>query len=291
MSKFFDETQKAQDWALREGAARKLDVQQMLETVKENVRKADTVSNDLSHLRIGQAQKIRLPRSADSPVIFSGNEAGQIATESYRALRTRLLRMVSTQGLRSVVVSSAVPGEGKTLTSLNLALCCAQLQDMRVLVIDGDLRTRGLTGLLGHSPGIGLSEVLGGQATFGDAILSTEIPNLYVLGAGSTTVSPPELFAGDRWKEFIGWCSESFKLILVDSPPILPLADFELIAGVCDGVLVVVRARHTQREALRKASTHIDAKKLLGVVLNASDSETRNGYYYYRYSSNNNHQQ
>ena len=286
MSKFFNETRKAQDWALREGATKRLDVQRMLENVKENAQKADAVATDLAETRVGRSGKVHLARSSDSPVIYAGSESTEEALESYRALRTRLMRLQAEQGIRSVVMSSALPGEGKTLTTLNLALCCAQLHDQRVLVIDADLRTRGLSELLGQPARPGLGEILASQAQFNEGIFTTDLPNLHGLCAGASTAPPAELFADNRWKEFIGWCSESFKLVLVDSPPILPLADFELIASPCDGVLAVVRALQTQRTLLRKASAQIDPKKLLGIVFNATESEHRNGYYNRYYTGN-----
>ena len=180
------------------------------------------------------------------------------------------------------MITSALAGEGKTLTALNLAQCCAQLHDQRVLLIDADLRTRGLTRLLGLPPGPGLSEVLSGQVQFEDAAMATDTANLYVVGAGGDNPSIAELFTVARWKEFMGWCGESFKLVLIDAPPILPLADFELISAESDGVLMIVLARKTQRGLLQKASAQVDPKKLLGVVFNAVDrSRQEKGYYQY----------
>ncbi len=277
MSKFFDETRKAQEGALAEGAAKGVDVQRMLEVVKG----ADAVATDVAASRLKRCRKIRLTRPADVPVLSAGDGFTDLAAESYGALRTRLLRVRATSGLRSVVISSALQGEGKTLTALNLGLSCARLQEMRVLVVDADLRTCGLTHLLGSPAGPGLGEVLEGKAQYEDAILATDVPNLYLLGAGTASVPPPELYSGSRWKEYIGWCSETFKVILVDAPPILPLVDFELIAAGCDGVLVVVRAHHTKREFLQKAADLVDAKKLLGAVFNATVLDSRAKYYHY----------
>jgi len=204
------------------------------------------------------------------------------AEESYRALRTRLLRLRATQGLRSVMVTSATQGEGKTLTALNLALSCAQLHDMRVLLIDGDIRSRGLTQSLGLPSSPGLADVLSGQCTAAKAIVVTDMPNLYVASCGSPSMPPAELFASRRWQDFIGWCNESFKVILVDAPPVLNLADADLMAAACDGVLMVVRARYAQRAVLRRSAGQIDPKKLLGVVYNAVESGA-NRYHYQPY--------
>jgi capsular exopolysaccharide synthesis family protein len=289
MSKLFNQAQKAQDWELREGTSNKLDLEGMMQSVKETISTADAVGTDLSSQRLDGCRKIHLPRSSNSRVIFSGNVmTTTMATESYRALRTRLLRMQETQGLHSIVLSSALPGEGKTLTSMNLALVCAQLKDLRVLLIDGDLRSHGLTRLMGEPPGPGLSDVLAGDVPFESAIVATDQPNLYVLAAGSSDTPPAELFAGSRWKELLGWAAETFKVVLVDSPPILTLADFELISAPCDGVLVVVRALQTRRELLKKASAQVDAKKFLGLVFNGSVATSRDSCHHADYYGNGN---
>jgi protein-tyrosine kinase len=286
MSKFFDQTQRAQDWSTREGLAKKLEIHQVLETVKDTVREADTVSNELSDHRLDRCRKFLLPRLEDGPVLMSHGEANHMAEECYRTLRTRLLRLQATSGIRSILFSSALPGEGKTLTTINTALCCSQLHEMRTLVIDGDLRTRGLSKLIGAPSGPGLSEILAGSARYEDAILSTDQPNLFALAAGSPSGAPPELFAGNNWKEFLGWCGETFKLVLIDAPPILGLSDIDLMANGCDGVLMVVRANRTKRQLLRKAVATLDPKKNLGVVFNATDAEMHKSYYHTYYAGN-----
>ncbi len=284
MSKFFNEVRKAQDWSLREGDAPMASTVQALETLK----KTDGLANEIGDVRLGRCRKIHLPMDAKKSHILSGPDSGHFAVESYRALRTRLMRAQAAQGLRSIVLSSALSGEGKTLTAMNLALCYAQQQDLRVLVIDGDLRKRSLTELLGF-PGVpGLAEILVEKAQFVDAILATDVPNLYVLGAGSPSAPPTDLYSRKSWKEFIGWCSETFKVILVDSPPVLPLADFELISSACDGVLIVVRAHSTRRDLLQKVAGQLDPKKLVGVVFNGADHQKGNELYYQAYPGNSN---
>ncbi len=203
------------------------------------------------------------------------------ALEAYRALRTRLLRVQAVQKIRSVALTSALKGEGKTLTATNLALCYAQLFNTRVLLVDGDLRTHGLSGLLSHTQGPGLAEVLQGSAPFESAVVSTNLANLFVVGAGESSIAASELYAKPQWKDFMEWCGESFNLVLVDSPPILGLADFELIAARCDGIVMVVRARATERETLENAVRELDKKKLLGVVLNGHEGSHKPYYYDY----------
>lgn len=278
MSKFFNETRKAQDWSSQQARPEGLDISRVMQAIQEPL----TALKASKEASLSACRKWRLPESSASPALYPKNDLPNVAAESYRTLRTRVLRLQSQKGFRSLVVSSAVPGEGKTMTTLNLALCCAQLSQLRILAVDGDLRSSGLTFALGHAPSPGLGEILTGESTFEGAVLATDVPNLYVLGAGSSVASASGLYSGDRWKEFVAWSTENFDLILVDSPPILPLADFEQIAGACDAVLVVVRALHAQRDSLKKAAGLVDAQKLIGVVLNASPQDrTDVSYNYY----------
>jgi protein-tyrosine kinase len=226
-------------------------------------------------------RRFRISLSVESHIISHANGTNAAAIEAYRTLRTRLLKFQASDGMRCVALSSAMPGEGKTLTSMNLAISCAQLHQVRVLLIDADLRTGGLTQLMGQPPAPGLSDVLSGRVAAEGAIFSTELPNLHVLGAGSTAASPPDLFAGPLWKELLRWSREHFTLVLVDSPPVLSLTDFDLISGPCDGILMIVRALRATRTLLQKASAQVDSKKLLGIVYNGAEMEVRYPYPYY----------
>lgn len=283
MSKYFDETQRAEEWLAREGFAQRQDVS----TVLENIRKPESAEPQLVEARLPGPRTIHISTAADSAIVVGGGGVQHYATEAYRSLRTRLMRLQATKGVRSVAISSAAPGEGKTVTTLNLALCYTQLHDTPVLLIDADLRSRRLSQLLSNPPGPGLAEVLSGEARYEEAILATSNPNLYVLPAGALSVSAPEVLSGNAWKELIAWCSESFKLILVDTPPVRPLADFELITAACDAFLMVVRAYKTQREALQLLAGQMDPKKLIGVVLNSTEAHSTNGHsspYHYNYT-------
>jgi capsular exopolysaccharide synthesis family protein len=233
--------------------------------------------------RLEECREILVPIAKLVEEQFAGSDSLESAQESYRALRTRLMRLRADQDMRSIVVTSSVQGEGKTHTSINLAQSCTQLHDMRVLLLDADIRTCGLSRALSLPPSPGLGEVLSGQCEIEQAIVATDNPNLYLLSAGSTTLPPAELFAGSRWQEFIGWCKGAFELVLVDSPPVLNLSDVELITAACDGVLMVVRAHHTKRDLLHKSAIQINAKKLLGLVYNAMENGLHQRYPYRTY--------
>jgi capsular exopolysaccharide synthesis family protein len=278
MSKFFNETQKVNQWAQQKLANQDLDIKQMLDTLKQG-----TISDpQVGDTRLNPSRQVNLGNGAAARLILRQDDSSQAALEAYRGLRTRLMRAQAKSGLRSIAITSSLPNEGKTLTTMNLGLCYAQLAQQRVLVIDGDLRTCGLTSLLDHPSSPGLAEVLAGDVMPDEAIVATNHKNLFVLPAGTVASPPPELFTGLRWQEFLGRCSELFTVILIDTPPILPLADFELISAACDGIVMVVRAHYGQRETLQKTASTLDAKKLLGVVFNATDVSAKN-YYGYGY--------
>lgn len=311
MSRFFNETRKAlhQERNGSNGSGTfEVDLQEAMNALKngmeEDVHSAaapatpqvipilsalertNEVSAHIAAVRLEQCRRIRLPKGEEK--LFSTaqyNRSMQAAVEGYRTLRTRLVKRQTESGARSLVISSAAQGEGKSLTCMNLALCYANIQNWPVLLVDADLRTRGLSRLIGdpHSPG--LAQVLETGCPYDSAVLATDIANLYVLPAGESTCPPPELFSGPRWKEFIGWCNEAVRLVIVDTPPVLDLTDFELITAACENVLVVVRARTTSKESLTRLRNQLDFNKVVGVVVNSAEPDHQGNSYYYGYGS------
>jgi len=277
MSKFFNETQKANKWAQQKLAGQELDVRQMLESLKQGT---DSTATEVAEVPLSRRRKVNLGKRIGVPLILRQDDFTRSALEAYRGLRTRLMRAQAKSSLHSIAITSSQPSEGKTLTTVNLGLCFSQLPGQRTLIIDADLRTRGLSLLLDNPGGGGLSEVLAGQVLPDDAIQATDQENLFVLPAGSLSAPPPELFTGPRWQELLRWCGETFKVVLVDTPPVLPLTDFDLINAACDGVVMVVRAHHARRETLEKIAGALDSKKLLGVVFNGVYSRVKDQYGY-----------
>ena len=271
MSKFFDATIKARSTAIATAGIK--------QAAAQDYQEVTAFKTVVGSAYLQQCRKIAIPVGGILHTQFQGSDVLSSVEEFYRALRTRLLRVMSSTGMTSVVVTSAAQGEGKTMTCANLAMCCARLHDTRVLLVDGDIRSQGLTRALGSPSGPGLAEALTGDCAPEQAVLSTDLPNLYLMSSGTPSVPPAELFAGQRWRELISWCNDSFKLIIVDSPPVLNLSDVELISAACDGIVAVVRAQHTSRESLRKAVGQLDSKKLLGVVYNAAESRGRTYQY------------
>ena len=280
MSKLFHNMQDA----AKQSAARSADSPALAELLEEVGVETEAAGQATSNVLQGCRRLEMLPLKR--PFLPASDETPHThgAFEAYRALRTKLVRFQSVEGVRSIVVSSAEAGEGKTVSTLNLALSLSQLPSQRVLLIDADLRTAGLSTVTGAVEPPGLAEVLAGEATFESAPLSTSVPNLYIVGSGEAKKPAGDLFAGTRFKEFIGWCNEAFNMILVDCPPMIGLADFDVVSTACDGVLIVVRARRTKREVLTAIGPKLEGKKLLGVLLNGEERHRHKAHYGYYYS-------
>ena len=228
-------------------------------------------------------ERITLPRHGVQPVANGDGVEVESAVEAYKSLRTRVMRIRESRGIGSVAITSAAHSDGKTLTSFNLACSCAHLPDLEILLVDADLRTAGLTHLIGAQCTYGLRDALGGNVSFGGAIVATDLPNLCFLAAGMGEESPAEIFAGRAWAEFMEWATASFGLVLIDAPPVGVVADFSLIESACHGTLVVVRAHRTVGRVLEQGMEQLDSKKLIGVVWNEADPKPEGyGYDYYK---------
>ncbi|PYP92396.1 MAG: hypothetical protein DMG65_04130 [Candidatus Angelobacter sp. Gp1-AA117] len=301
MSRFFNESRKASRHVTV--GPRNVDLQEHISRLREGLEThsrpsssqvrqvlapledANNIASQVVAARLENCRSIRLPRDNEQLLLVPQyNLPMQQAMEAYQTLRTRLVKHEGRHGMRSLVISSAAPGDGKTLTAFNMALCFARIQNWPVLLVDADLRTQGMSSLLGRAGAAGLADILESDCAYDQAVLQTDVPDLYVLPAGKSSTPAPELFSRAAWKEFIGWSSESFKLVLIDSPPMLDLADFELIASPCEAVMLVARSGKTSLETFTKTCARVDPKKLAGVVLNACEEVGDKDYKYYRYA-------
>jgi len=227
-------------------------------------------------------------------VIASSKEAVELITqvrpqsqmaESYRALRTSLLLSNLGAPPKVIMVTSALPQEGKTTTSINTAVVLAQ-KGVRVLLVDADLRRPSIHKTLGMGPRSGLSNVLTGSATLEQAITTTAIlPNLYVLPAGTPPPNPAELLASSNMKDVLSQLREQYDHIVIDTPPSLSVTDAVVLSQRADAVVLVIRSGQTTKQALRRSRdilVRVNAK-VVGVLLNAVDLTSPDYYYYYEY--------
>jgi exopolysaccharide transport family protein len=227
-------------------------------------------------------------------VIASSKEAVELITqvrpqsqmaESYRALRTSLLLSNLGAPPKVIMVTSALPQEGKTTTSINCAVVLAQ-KGVRVLLIDADLRRPSIHKTLGMGPRSGLSNVLTGSATLEQAITRSPIlPNLSVLPAGTPPPNPAELLASTNMRDVLDQLRGQFDHIVVDTPPTLSVTDAVVLSPRADAIVLVIRSGQTTKQALRRSRDilmQVNAK-VSGVLLNAVDLSSPDYYYYYEY--------
>lgn len=203
--------------------------------------------------------------------------------EAFRALRTNVLFSAADEGTRRLVVTSTGPGEGKTMVAANLAIGFAQT-GQRVILIDADMRRPRVHQVFGQNQEPGLSNLLVGHTAASTTIKKSGVPGLWLLNAGRLPPNPAELLGSQRFKEFIELLSEHFDSVIIDSPPIMAVTDSAVAATAATGVVFVVGAEMTSRQAAAVAIEQLQKGRphLLGAVLNRVELE-RNSYYYSGY--------
>jgi capsular exopolysaccharide synthesis family protein len=228
-------------------------------------------------------QLVPMRTPAGVPVFpFDGTDSR--SSEQYRILRTNILQHPLQP--KVLAVSSATPGDGKTVTAINLAGILALRSEARVLIVDADLRRSSVAGTMGITSSLGLSGLLNGQCGLDEAILRIEqLPNLHVLPAGKTSLNPAELLDSAAFQSAVRSIREEFSFIILDTTPTAAVTDFKLVEQVCDGVLLVVRPQHTNRAAFLKTLDIQPQSKLLGIVMNDFQDwflwKTHDSYGYY----------
>ncbi|HTQ54757.1 MAG TPA: CpsD/CapB family tyrosine-protein kinase [Bryobacteraceae bacterium] len=223
---------------------------------------------------------------SESSPLLPYDDGRSRAGEQYRAVRTNLLQHPDAP--RILVVSSSGAGDGKTLSAVNTAAALAMKGDTTVLLIDADLRNPTLARTLGLPPEPGLADMLEKDCKLEDAILRTaQFPNLYVLPAGTARRNPAELLDSARWQQVCAQARASFRFVLIDTPPIAAVTDYDLVQAVADGVIFVVRPDHSDRDLCLAALRRVHATgKLTGVLVNCAEDwflYKRYGRYPYPY--------
>jgi len=226
----------------------------------------------------------RCPQSEWKPdlstmLFMNGNDSAR-GTEEYRTLRSRLYHLREKMNLKTLLVTSALPKEGKSFTAANLAQVMVRQQGRRALLIDADLRGPRLHLMLGTAPGPGLSEYLSGKCDEFSIMQRGPMENLFFIPSGTANDNPAELVGNGRLKALLQRIDPLFDWIVIDSPPAVPVSDASVLAKACDGVLMVVRSNSTPSDAARRARMEFPDQALVGVVLNGTGGEAA---YYERY--------
>lgn len=194
------------------------------------------------------------------------------AAEQYRTLYYRLERMREQRPMKVVALTSAMPGEGKTVTSVNLALAAARANpERRILLVDADLRRGQVAPTLGMRNKQGLSELLAGECDVRDVVRRFNSTRLAVIPAGATPEESTQVLASARMKQFLKAVREGFDEVYVDLPPTLPFADAAILGHQMDGVLMVIRANVTPSKVVNQAVEQLAGAALIGCVLNGAE--------------------
>ncbi len=237
----------------------------------------------------GAPSRKQLPaagNSAPRPAWFRIDADGQHSsfTEAFRGLRTSVLLSTAERAPRALLVTSARPGEGKTTVSINLAISLAQLGP-GILLIDGDLRRPSVHRVFGVENSSGLVRYLTGSQDWRSAVTPTGQPGLEVMVGGPMPPNPAELLSSERMRLLMREATREYRCVILDSPPLLNVADSRILATMVEGVILVVEGGGTPRELAQRAQAHARhvGAAVIGVVLNNLDLRSEGDYYYYRY--------
>ncbi len=218
--------------------------------------------------------------SFKKPLVVMG-DTDPVAAEQYRVLYTRLNQLKQKDSLSAFAVTSAVKGEGKTVLSLNLAYVIAEEFKKRCIVVECDFKKPSVATYFDRrGTENGLVDVLKGEADLGGSVTRLEgSDNLFFLRAGKNVKNSSELLGSERMEEVVEELRRGFEFLILDCPPILPLADMNIISRLADGLVMVVRAESTPKNMVRSAIDSIKEGRFIGIVLNAAHTSLKKYYY------------
>lgn len=222
-----------------------------------------------------------------SPYIVALKDPGSAVAEEFRKLKSMIVGLTSgDEGFRNtILVTSSIGTEGKSITSLNLAVTLARDYDYTVLLIDTDLRRPSLNRYLGLENEPGITDCLVDGVDLSAAIVKTNFGKLSFLPAGRKVDYPAELLSSQKMKDFMAEVKQRYpdRYVIIDSPPILPFAESLALSSVVDGVLFVVRERAASMKHVGEALNMLKGSNLLGIVYNGAETELSTHYSYYNY--------
>jgi len=250
-----------------------------LEYLDQTVRNPDDIERRFGVAVLGMVPLLKSRKTRPERVVIE--EPASAFSESYKAIRTGILLSSAEKSPKSLLITSANPEEGKTITAVNLAVTLAAQADTRVLIIDADLRKPRLHTIFDIDGSIGLSTYLAGVSNQ-DAIFDGPVPNLFIMPAGPIPPNPSELIGTGRMRNFIASMRDKFDFIVLDSPPMLSVTDALLLSRIADGTIVVIKSGKSTYEIVKrglKSLADIETR-ITGTVLNAVDVK-KNTYYKY----------
>lgn len=296
MSNIFEALQRAETERSGGSLPKSADsVADLLQSVEQEIERKQSLS-ELPVAVLPAAEKPRSPGAdsfASAKVLLPAlpadarlvclTDQGSLAAEKFRILGLRLRHLRERRKLKRIVVTSTAPAEGKSLVACNLALNQSRSKVLKTLLVDGDLRRPTLSTRLGFDRSLpGLSECLRGERQLSEVVYKLNGSGLWFLPAGCTPENPLDLMQSGRLPELLDRLGEFFDWIVIDTPPVVPVADTTFWMKHGDGVLLVIREGFSERKLVQRALDSFERTALLGVVVN-SCSRTEHSYYYSRY--------
>lgn len=203
--------------------------------------------------------------------------------EAFRLLRVRMRHMRKDRPLKTVLITSTIPQEGKSFAAANLACALASGSQTRTLLVEADVRRPTLSRLFGLEKTHGLCEYMHGRRKLTESIYRLDGAGIWLLPAGSDSGDPFEEIQSSKLSQLFQLLTEWFDWIIVDTPPVLPMADTSAWSRLADGILLVTRRGVTEKRKLERGLKAIETGKLIGALLNCSDGASNKDYYYYRH--------
>lgn len=213
--------------------------------------------------------------------VFNMQKIDSFYNEQFKGLRAKIEYKIDMVELRVLAVTSAVTGEGKTLTAINLAVSMAATGRKKVVLVDLDLRKASIARMLGMAKGPGLSEYLFGSIPKEEIVRSSSLPGLSIIPGGMTVAHPTDMLAGDKFRSFLRELRTQYDLVILDTPPVIPVPDAVTIAEQVDAFILLFRLQHTPHHMFRQSLDDLGDRKIMGVVLNGE--EKKSDKYYNRY--------
>jgi capsular exopolysaccharide synthesis family protein len=240
--------------------------------------------NDHSHVDsvqdiFSQFQSLQVNLAAQNRLVCLTDQES-LAAEAFRLLGVRLQHLRRERTLRKLLITSTIPQEGKSMVSANLACSMALRTHQKVLLVEGDLRRPALSQEFGLGRNPGLCECLEGERALQNCIYHLENPKLWILPSGIADTNALELLQSRRLSALMEQLSAWFDWVIIDSPPVLPLADTSVWSRLADGILLVAREGITDKRQLQRGLEALDTKKLIGALLNCSQNAGSSDYYY-----------
>jgi len=240
---------------------------------------AEAVSAEQSRKALGQLQSLPITLAEQSRLVCLTDKESPTA-EAMRLLAVRLRDIRRTKPLKRVLITSTIPQEGKSTIAGNLACALSHASDERVLLAEGDLRRPSLARMFGIDAVPGICDCLREEGSSLKNLYRLEDAGLWILPAGKTPSNPLGLLQSPRLPALMDRLAEYFDWIIIDSPPVLPLADASILMRIVDGILLVTRIGTTEKRQLEKGLEALDSTKMLGALVNSSAESAYSGYYY-----------